>query len=85
MSFGKDDFEFLQVEGLNIDALYCSNILYDYKVKVIKDLRELSYGDIYREALLKDSDDLIDYDIQDEVFRILDQKGYVKYERKRIN
>lgn len=81
ISFGKDDFDFLKLHQDCI--LHCANLDYDYSVKVLKDISELSYNQLWIEAL--EPQYMIDTDIQHNIFYMLDQKGYVKYERKRIN
>ncbi len=50
LSFGEDDFMFLR-ENQNIKSFRCCNTEYDYSVRVINDISELSYHDLYEEAM----------------------------------
>ena len=81
VSFGKDDFEFLK-ENQQIRELIAVNEKYNYSVKVLKDLSLLIYNDYYRRATKFIFDD--DFEVQHGVFRLLDDEGMVKYERKTI-
>lgn len=80
ISFGKDDFEFLQA-NLGIHRLVAVNEQYTYSVRVIKDLERVSYGDYYRKAMAE-AELSEDFDIQHKVFEILDREGIVEYVRK---
>lgn len=80
VSFGKDDFEFLQAfQGVR--RLVAVNERYTYSVQAIKDLGKLSYGEYYRKAMAEAEMDE-DFDIQHKVFEILDREGVVRYVRK---
>lgn len=81
VSFGEDDFLFLR-DNSNIKELNCSNIEYDYNIKVLKALDNIIYNDIYREGLQKWSEP--DFEAQDAAMQVLHEKGYVKYEKRRI-
>ena len=81
VSFGKDDFEFLK-ENQQIRELIAVNEKYNYSVKVLKDLSLLIYNDYYRRATKFIFDD--DFEVQHGMFRLLDDEGMVKYERKTI-
>lgn len=86
VSFGKDDFEFLQANG-EVRKLVAVNGRYTYSVRVIKSLEKLSYGAYYHmameEANMMDTNE--DFDIQHKVFEILDREGLVEYVRKEID
>lgn len=83
LSFGKNDFEFLQANQ-GIRQLIAVNEQYTYSVRIIKSLENLSYSDYYRKAMA-DAELDPDFDIQHKVFEILDREGIVKYDRKRID
>lgn len=83
LSFGKNDFEFLQANQ-GIRQLIAVNEQYTYSVRIIKSLENLSYSDYYRKAMAEAELDP-DFDIQHKVFEILDREGIVKYDRKRID
>lgn len=78
VSFGEDDFLFLR-EHQNIKSFHCCNAKYDYCVKVIKDMSDVTYNSIYVEAMQSYT---IGEDMQHLAFEALKKKGYVKYERK---
>lgn len=84
VSFGKDDFEFLQAH-VDLRQLTAVNEQYTYTARAIKNLSKVSYFDYYRKAL--EEADLFDpdFDIQHKVFEILDREGFVKYVRKAFN
>lgn len=84
VSFGKDDFIFLQ-ENQNIRKLVAVNELYTYTVQILNDISKISYGDYYRKAL--EEADIFDmnFDIQHKVFEILDREGFVSYVREKYN
>lgn len=82
VSFGEDDFLFLR-DNQKIKSLRCCNSKYDYFVEVLEDISELSYNDLWLQAI-EVFDQYDDDDIQHIVFEVLNKKGYVKYERKSI-
>lgn len=84
LSFGKDDFEFLQ-EYENIRELVAVNERYTYSVKLLKSLGELSYSSYYRRAM--EEADIMDpdCDFQHTVFEILEKEGFVQYVRQAVN
>lgn len=78
-SFGKDDFAIMQVYPTA--EYYLVSDKYDYKVKVLKDLSNLSYTYLYDNLNLNIfADEFID--MQDMVMDKLEKDGYIKYERK---
>lgn len=81
VSFGKDDFEFLQVHA-DLRQLIAVNEQYTYTARVIKNLSKLSYFDYYHKAMEEADVFAPDFDIQHKVFEILDREGIVKYVRK---
>lgn len=83
ISFGKDDFEFLQ-ENKDIRKLVAVNERYTYSVRILKSLRELSYSAYYRRAMEEADIFDPDCDIQHTVFDILGREGFVEYTRKEI-
>lgn len=81
VSFGENDFNFLRENSI-IKELRCCNKEYNYSIKVLKSLAEIVYNDIYREGLQKWSEP--DFEAQDAAMQVLHEKGYVKYEKRRI-
>lgn len=84
LSFGKDDFEFLQ-EYENIRELVAVNERYTYSVKLLKSLGELSYSSYYRRAMEETDITDPDCDFQHTVFEILEKEGFVQYVRQAVN
>ena len=84
LSFGKDDFEFLQ-EYENIRELVAVNERYTYSVKLLKSLGELSYSSYYRMAMEEADITDPDCDFQHTVFEILEKEGFVQYVRQAVN
>lgn len=80
LSFGKDDFYFLR-DNQDIACLYCVNQEYDYYAKVLKNITDVSYNGLYKEAIARYYDGI---ELQHEVFEILKEKGYIDYVRKKI-
>ncbi len=80
LSFGADDFYFLR-EHQDVTML-CVNVNYNYRVKVLKNISDLSYNSLYREAMERYG---VFEDYQHGVFEILKEKGYVEYARNDIN
>lgn len=81
VSFGEDDFIFIR-DTEDLKEMIAVNEQYTYSVSVLKDMRELSYNEIYKKALKYfDADD---FEFQHGVFQFLNDEGYVKYERKKI-
>ena len=59
--------------------------LYDYSVKILKPMESVVYNNIYKDALKQiDPFSDEDIDIQDEVMKILDERGYIQYEKRRL-
>lgn len=84
VSFGKDDFEFLK-ENQSIRRLIAVNEQYTYTVEVLQDISGLAYSDYYRKAMEAADIFDLDFDIQHKVFEILDQEGFLKYVREKLN
>lgn len=84
VSFGKDDFVFLQ-ENQDIRKLVAVNELYTYTVNVLNDISGLSYSDYYRKAMEDMVEMDLDFDIQHKVFEILNMEGFVDYVREEFN
>ncbi len=82
LSFGEDDFIFLR-EHQDIAELRCVNKWYNYTISVLKDMSEVIYNEIYKEAFQYCQK--AGYEIQHETMEILKKRGYVKYVRKRID
>ncbi len=82
LSFGKDDFIFLR-DFQDIAEMRCVNAEYDYYISVLKDLSDVVYNDIYKEAFQYFQE--ADFEVQHKAMEILEQRGYVKYVRKRID
>ena len=81
VSFGEDDFDFLR-RNQGIQTLIAVNETYTYSVRVLKDIGDLSYNEIYRNALrYRDTED---FEMQHGAFLYLEERGYIQYERKRI-
>lgn len=78
LSFGQDDFMFLR-ENQSV-LMRCCNSEYDYFLKVLKDIGNVSYNEIYREGM--DLINLEGYDLQHNALVVLRNSGYVEYERK---
>lgn len=81
ISFGKNDFEFLK-EHQNIKEFSCCNKEYNYKLVILKPLDDVVYNDIYDEGLNRWQEQ--DFEAQDAAMQVLAEKGYVKYEKRRI-
>lgn len=81
VSFGKDDFVVLQ-ENPGIAEFECVNAYYDYSLKALESLDNISYHDI---ELSSWDDGDINEDIQHKVMSKLDDMGVVRYVRKRID
>ncbi|MCH5345329.1 MAG: hypothetical protein J1E64_14980 [Acetatifactor sp.] len=79
VSFGRDDFDYIK-NNPQIAGLYCCNKEYDYSLTVLKPLDEVVYNKLYLEAMTRAK---AGEDIQDVTMRILDERGYIKYEKRR--
>ena len=79
-SFGADDFYFLR-EHQEIKELHCVDKEYTYRISVLKDMSKVVYNDIYKEGFkyMLDSD----YEAQDAAMRVLQERGYVRYDKGR--
>lgn len=82
VSFGENDFYFLR-ENQEIKELRCVNKEYDYSISVLKDMSNVVYNDIYREALQYFQEE--GFEVQHRAMEILNERGYVKYVRKKID
>lgn len=85
VSFGKDDFYFLQNHP-DIRELVAVNQEYTYRVSPISDMKEISYSEYYRKALelVEDASSFTE-DLQHIAFEILDREGFVDYVRTKIH
>lgn len=81
VSFGKDDFVFLQVNQ-DIRELHCVNKEYTYTISVLKDISEVVYNDIYKEGFKYNLE--TDFEANDAAMRVLQGKGYVRYDKRRV-
>lgn len=81
VSFGKDDFLFLQGHP-EIKELRCVSNEYNYRIRVLKPLDEISYNVIYREGLEKIT---TGEELNHCICSVLKEKGYVEYERIKID
>lgn len=80
VSFGKDDFEYIQD---NQKAIYdLCNPVYDYHLEVLKDLSEISYKDASNMVTLNLEELAVCDDLQHEIMVALSNNGYIKYERR---
>ena len=85
LSFGKNDFEFLKANQ-NIALFGCCNSKYEYFIKVLKDISDVNYNDIYIYIYISsfkyafDSD----YESQDAAMKILEERGDIEYVKRRI-
>lgn len=79
-SFGADDFYFLR-EHQEIKELHCVDKEYTYRISVLKDMSEVVYNDIYTEGFKYMLDP--DYEAQDAAMRVLQERGYVRYDKRR--
>lgn len=80
VSFGADDFYFLQ-QTPNIKGFCCCNESFTYQIKIKKSLDDVSYHDLYRSAMEQHQ---MGEDIQDEVMKILAERGYIDYDKSRV-
>lgn len=80
VSFGEDDFNFLK-EYPEIREFRCCNAEYDYTIRILKPLDDVVYNELYREALMRMSPDK---EVQDVAIQILAERGYVQYDKKRL-
>ena len=81
LSFGEEDFYYLR-DHQNIKELYCVNKEYTYRISVLKDMSEIVYNNIYLEGLKYRFDP--EFEAQDAAMRVLQEKGYVKYDKRRF-
>lgn len=81
VSFGKDDFSFLQ-EHPEIKEFRCVSNTYNYKIRVLKPLDKISYNTIYREGL---EGILTGEEPNHCICCVLEKKGYIEYERTKID
>ncbi len=81
VSFGKNDFEFIR-EHPGIKELRAVNRDYNYKVSIIKEFSEVTYSDVQHWAL-----EFVQFgeEMQHAGFLGLMKRGYVRYERTKIN
>lgn len=79
-SFGEDDYGFLKNNDKS-NVLRVINPDYTYEIQKLKEFDDISYNEIYINALDKvyKNNDL---EIQDEAMKILSERGYVRYERR---
>lgn len=82
LSFGKDDFDFLR-NHQDIAGLRCVNEEYNYFVSVLKDMSEVIYNNIYKEAFLYYEEE--EFEVQHKTMEILKREGYVNYVRQKID
>ena len=83
-SFQKDDFSFLQSNGLDIKSLRATYGDLRYEVTVLKDMSGITYDQMMQKAS-ENIDIFVDFvDFGDLIFQILDQEGYVKYAKTKI-
>lgn len=82
ISFGEDDFMFLR-EHQNMQEFRCSNAQYNYRLKVLKSLDEVVYNDLYTEGFKYFGE--ADFEPQDAAMRVLQERGYVVYERNQVD
>lgn len=83
-SFQKDDFSFLQNNGMDIKSLRATYGNIRYEVVVLKDLTDITYDQLMQRAS-ENIDIFVDFiDFGDLIFQILDQEGYVKYAKTTI-
>ena len=80
VSFGQNDFMFLR-DNQHIN-FRCVNKQYNYNVKVLKPIDDLSYNLYYNKAM---ANYLPGEDMQHLVFEELRKDGYVHYERKKVD
>lgn len=80
ISFGKDDFIFLR-ENPDIAELQAVNKYYTYRAVPLDKIKEISYNEIYREALMRGME-ADGEDLQHLAMEVLAEKGGVIYARK---
>ncbi len=80
LSFGKDDFIFLR-ENPDIAELQAVNKYYTYRAVPLDKIKEISYNEIYREALMRGME-ADGEDLQHLAMEVLAEKGGVIYARK---
>lgn len=82
VSFGEDDFNFLRAHQ-NLKEFRCTNTEYNYRLVVLKDINEVVYNDIYTEGFKYFGNP--EFEPQDAAMRVLQERGYVIYERNRVD
>lgn len=82
VSFGEDDFYFMR-EHSDMKEFRCCNEEYEYVVKVLRPLDEVVYNNIYLEGFKYQGEE--DFEAQDAAFRVLQEKGYIEYEKRRLS
>lgn len=80
VSFGKDDFVFLR-DNVGVQKLFAVNPKYTYSVQITSDIGKLVYSD-YNLKAISEADPTPEFDIQHEVFEILNREGKVHYVRE---
>lgn len=82
-SFGKDDFVVMQ-EHPEAAGYYCVNEMFNYSIKPLETIVNISYHDIELDAWDK-CDEQNEPDIQHVVMQLLNDRGYAIYERRGLN
>lgn len=81
VSFGEDDFYFLR-EYQELREFHCVNKEYTYTISVLKDISEVVYNDIYKEGFKYNLE--TDFEANDAAMRILQERGYISYDKRRV-
>ena len=82
LSFGKDDFIFLR-ENPDVAEMQAVNKYYTYSAVPLDKIKEISYYEIYREALIL-AGETEGEDLQHLAMEVLAEKGGVVYARKAV-
>ncbi|RKJ46557.1 hypothetical protein D7X98_04165 [bacterium 1XD8-76] len=82
VSFGEEDFQFMK-ENPNIAKLQAVNKYYTYSAVPLDKIKEISYNEIYREALIHGME-AVGEDLQHLAMEALAEKGGVIYARKAV-
>ena len=83
VSFGEDDFEAIRDRG--VADWYLTNEQYNYYARRIASMDEVTYNQAWRWFVEDMEKYAIDGDMQHCIMKSLERRGYIHYERKRIN
>ncbi len=69
-------------DNQNVKLFSCCNEKYEYVIEVLQDFSKITYNEIYLEGFKFLN--MPDFEIQDAAIRVLEERGYIKYVKRRI-